>query len=266
MSRRTRSSLLRGDGFTLVELITVMVILGVLAIGAVRFVTDSSSGFAATITRSQLAGDTRYVAERIAREVRNALPNSVRAAGGCLEFVPVLGASRYLTLPVAAAAVQFRSAPPEPMPLPAGSRIAVYPDVDVYSLGAQSVISPPVAGAAPGPGNEVLVSFAAPHRFPKGSPAARYFVVSEPVSYCVDGGSLYRYTGYGFIATQPLPGDLPSGLPGRGLVAEQVSSTTPFQVSGATLTRNAVVQMDFLFARVDDEIRLEHAVQVRNVP
>ena len=59
---------------------------------------------------------------------------------------------------------------------------------------------------------------------------------------------------------------LPGGLPDRSLVAEQVDSPTPFQVSGATLSRNAVVEMDFIFARADDQIRIEHAVQVRNVP
>lgn len=253
-------------GFTLVELVTVIVILGILSVGTVSFLTDSTRGFASTITRSQLASDARFLVERLAAELRNALPGSVRVTGTCLEYVPVAGASRYLTLPVTSAASSFQSVPVDPLPVPAGARAAVYPDGSGYALGNPGPVSPPVTVSAPGAGNEVTVTMAAPHQFPSESPTRRYFLVLDPVSYCVSGNALYRYRNYGFLAVQPGPADLPAGLPDRTLVAERVTSAVPFTVNGATLTRTAVLDLDLAFARDGDSVRIEHLVQVRNVP
>ena len=115
----------RVKGFTLVEIVTVMMILGILSIGTVKFITDSSQGFFSTMGRTALAGDARFVAERLATEVRGALPNSMRVSGACLEFVPTVGASTYATLPVVTAASSFLSIPVDPLPIPANSRVAV---------------------------------------------------------------------------------------------------------------------------------------------
>ncbi len=255
----------RSAGFTIVELVTVILILGVLAAGTVAFISDSSRGFASTVARSELAGEARFVVDKLTRELRNALPGSVRVSGACVEYVPVAAASRYVTLPVATAAVSFRSVPVDPVP--AGPfRIAVYPGASAYALASPGPISPPATLSAPGPGNEVTVTLASPHRFASHSPTARYFLVRDPVSYCLDGGALYRYGNYGFSAAQPDVAALPAGLPDRSLIAASMTSAAPFTFSGATLTRNAVVGLDLTMSRDDDRVRLEHLVQVRNVP
>lgn len=264
MKRRLRSS--RISGFTLVELVTVILILGILSLGTVSFIGDSSRGFASTVSRTQLGSEARYVIERLSRELRNALPGSLRVSGACLEFVPVVGASRYVTLPLAAAAASFRSAPVDPLPVPPVVRVAVQPDGSAYALSIPGAVSPAVNLSAPDASNEITVSFATPHRFVSESAARRYFLVTEPVSYCVDGDGLYRYEGYGFVAAQPGPVSLPAALPGRSLVVERVVSAAPFTLSGATLTRNSVVELDLALARDGDSVRIEHLVQVRNVP
>jgi MSHA biogenesis protein MshO len=256
----------RARGFTLVELITVMVILGILSIGTVRFITDSSSGFASTISRTELAGDARFAVERLGRALRDALPGSVRVNGSCIELIPVVAGSSYLTLPVATAAADFQAVPVTPLPLPANARVAVYPSGSLYQLSGVSSVSPTVSVSAPNGDNEVTVTMASAHRFPAESPSNRFFLVTSPVSYCVDGGALWRYQDYGFNATQPTPAGLPSALPGRTLITQAVSSPAPFSVAAATLARNAVVDINLSFERGGDAVTLQHLVQVRNVP
>ena len=253
-------------GFTLVELITVIMVLGILSIGTVRFITDSSSGLASTISRSELAGDTLFAIERISRSLRDALPNSVRVSGSCIEFVPVVAASTYRTLPVPAAASSFLAVPFDPLPILAGLRAAVYPSATLYSTTSPGVISQPVTVSAPDANNEVTVTMAATHQFSSESPSERVFLVQQPISYCVDGGRLWRYQNYGYAPVQPIAADLPATRPDRALIAENVGSAAPFTVDTASLTRNAVVKIEMEFIRGADSVQIDDLVQVRNVP
>ncbi len=257
-------------GFTLVELVMVIVLLGILSVGMVQFISHASFGFASTAARTELASSARLALERVALELRGALPNSVRDADGrCIEYIPALGASRYLTLPIEDRALSFRSMPMEPGLVVDGKRIAVYPDTpgNVYALSSVSVVSPPAEFSRPDAGNVVTATFAAAHRFPNESARKRFFAVGDPVSFCVSGGRLWRYEGYGYEVVQPTVATLPAALPQRALVAENISpASKPFRFRSATLLRNATVAIDLLLEDHGDQIRIDRVVQLRNVP
>jgi len=258
---------MRARGFTLIELVVVIVVMAILAVGAVTFIGDASDGYAATVRRSELGGTARLATERITRELRDALPNSVRVSGGCLESIPADGGSTYLSVPVSTPSASFDVTPPIAASA-AGARIAVFPDAvaAVYAIGDPGVISPSATFSAPDPNNVVRVTLAAAHRFPLESPSRRFYLVRGPVSYCVDQGRLWRYQGYGFSATQPTPASLPTSEPGRSPIGESVVSAAPFALNGATLTRNAEVAIDLQFQDGTDVLRFQHSVQLRNVP
>ena len=256
-------------GFTLIELVVVITVMGILAVGTVRFITDASDGYAATARRTELGSTARLATERVSRELRNALPNSVRVAGNCLEFIPIDGGSTYVNLPVAVASSSFDIAPPVSVAATNGARVVVYPDNvgAVYTLGDPGVVSPAANFAAPDGNNVVRVTLASAHRFPAESPERRLFLIREPLAYCVAANRLWRYQGYGFQSIQPTAATLPTSMPGRSLVGEDVSSSTvPFTLAGATLTRNAEVEIDLLFQDDPDSLRIHHLVQLRNVP
>ncbi len=255
----------RAAGFTLVEMIVVMAVMGILAVGIVFFITNSAEGYRATEARQELAGRGRFALERMVRMVRRALPGSVRTNGSCLELVPTRSGAYYLDLPVGLAATSFQTIPPSANGLD-GSRIAVASGADAYTLSNPGRVSPTVNVGPVDVNQEATVTFAAAHEFVSESAANRFFWVASPVSFCIDAGNLWRYENYGFNAVQPSVGTLPAALPDRALLAENVVGS--FSVAPPTLQRNAVVDMA-LSMNADGgavDLAVSATVQVRNVP
>ncbi len=255
---------LRPAGFTIVELVVVMVVLGILSMGMVRFISDSADGFADTAGRDQLASSARFALAALTAELRDALPGSIRSSGDCIEFVPVLGGSEYLSLPTAAAALSF-PAVPTVVPVTAAAGVAVAPLADVYTPGSPGAVSPPVTVTGPDAGNELTITFSSAHQFPSESPGNRFYLISQPVSYCFTGSQLWRYADYGFIAAQPAPAGLPAALPRRVLVAEDVvAAASSFTAAPAGLQRNGMVDVTLSLTARGTAATFHAAVQVAN--
>lgn len=263
--RRTRLAL----GFTIVELITVMVIMGILSVGTVRFISDGANGFATTLSRAALVSDAQQLITRLSRQVREALPSSIRVsgAGDCLELIPIVGASVYLSAPVGSAASSMQVVPLDGAVLSATSRVAIAPTNNPYNLTTLSSISPNVTVAAADVNNEVAISFSSAHQFTQASAQNRFYLVESPISYCRQAGALWRYQNYGFLAAQPNIASLPSTLPNRSLVAESIDPLASiFDFTGATLQRNATVALNLQLQNGGDELAINHLVQLRNLP
>lgn len=86
----------RVAGFTLIELVVVIVLSGILAVLVARNVSRPIQGFVDTARRAALVDEAETALNRITREVRLALPNSVRISGGeALEFLRTRTGGRY---------------------------------------------------------------------------------------------------------------------------------------------------------------------------
>lgn len=87
-------------GFTLVELIVVMVVAGVLAATLTVFLRPAIDGYLTSRERATLQAEAEITLATMVREVRRAVPNSIRTPGNqCVELLPASGGGRYRSGP-----------------------------------------------------------------------------------------------------------------------------------------------------------------------
>lgn len=256
--------MLRQRGFSLIELVIIIVVMGVLMAGTAVYITNSVSAYSAVARRDQLTSMGRLTVERVVRDLRTALPNSVRVSNNCIEFLPVISGSAYLTLPVDSSGTTFTAAD-FVLPTYADTKhVVVYP-YNQTSLYAQSNPGPiaPFSSKAGSP--TATVTLGSSYRFERHAPYRRFFIVKNPTSYCVVGTSLNRYRNYSISPTQSTPPSVTAELVAEDIQTNDGSVINPFQYTPGTLQRNAIVALDFRFLIDGEWIRLTHEVQIRNV-
>ncbi|WP_097462359.1 PulJ/GspJ family protein [Mangrovitalea sediminis] len=263
----------RQTGFTLVELVMVIVLLSIVALVSVKFVGDSTRGAIDTGQRQQRGIAASVISEQVSRALRQALPGSIRVTpdGRCVEFMPVLGASVYVSIPRDKAASSFKAVAISPTQSLTG-HIAVYPIIDstLYSPSTTGSLSASVATVPSGSG-QVKVTFASgTQQFPTDSPTQRFFVVGAPMAFCGEGAYLYRYRSYGFVSdVSTLEGQLPGAYPNREVVGAPLQlNSVSFVYIPASLHRNAVVTFNYTLvdAASGETMPVTQEVQLHNVP
>ena len=255
--------MLRQRGFNLIELVVIIVVIGALMAGTAVYITNSITAYTAVARRDQLTSLGRVTVERVVRDLRTALPNSVRVANNCIEFLPILSGSSYLTLPVDTVASSFTAAD---FTLPAytgNAFVVVYPynPTALYAMSNPGPIATFVSKtAAP----TTTINLSGNYQFERHSPYRRFYVVNTPISYCVVGNNLNRYRGYAISAAQNTPPGSTAELVAEDIQTNDAGVVVPFRYTPGTLQRNAIVALDFRFLIDGEWIRLNHEVQVRN--
>lgn len=90
----------RAHGFTLVELIVVMVIIGVLAGSVVVYFGPAIQGFLDVRRRANLTDMADGAVRAMTRDIRSAVANSIRSSDtNCFELVPTSSGGRYRKAP-----------------------------------------------------------------------------------------------------------------------------------------------------------------------
>lgn len=258
-------------GFTLIELMTVIVILAIIAALGSSFVVTALESYKGTQERAKLVQKGRLAMEQMTRQLRMALPNSVRVSGSgnCVEFMPIVGGANYLE-PVpdiannAPAVTNINTSPVNPGGLGTPTYVAIgaLSPAEVYTAAVASPLAD-FDSIAVGPPSSVNLTSS--HRFIRNSINKRLFVTDEPARFCVSGSDLVRYSDYGLIAT--LADNNPGVTP--VLISSNVAVPTGLQVfdlSGGSEDRNTAVIIKLVFQQGDTSVELNHQVLVRNVP
>jgi MSHA biogenesis protein MshO len=282
----------RQHGFTLVELVVTLTVSTIVVAFAAMFVGVPVQGFMDQSRRVRLVDAAESAVQRMKRDVRRALPNSVRVTSSgsvvALELLSTLDGARYRQQPPGGAAAMLDFSAPDASFNVIGdfSRIAkpfsststylsVYnvgvPGADAYELA--NVITPAgtqidiVDAALPG---EDRVTLSSPFRFAWGSPGQRIFLVEGPVSYLCDTSTqtLTRYRGYTIAASQSAR-DSAAELLGAGAATDVVSDRVAgcsFAYTPGTAERAGVLTIEVQITESGETVDLLVQSHVANTP
>ncbi len=290
-------------GFTLVELVVVIVIIGIVSSMVAVFIGVPVRSYMDTAARVELADIADTATRRIARDVRLALPNSVRVGGNgaYLELLLTKTGGRYLSVDdnTPGNVLAF-----DTDPAPANS--TVFTVVGAMPAGVQTIVpgdfivvnnlgnDPPVNAydcsvkcnrgtVAAVNGNDITLA-ANPFLVVNAADAAmrampslgsRFQVVTTPVTYfCAlnanGGGTLQRFSGYTIQADQPVAaGSAPlSNAPVQAALAGQVAACS-FTFTTLPNVQRGLVGINLLLGSAGSgggQISLVQQAQVNNTP
>jgi MSHA biogenesis protein MshO len=261
-------------GFTLIEVILVIIVLGIMATATTSYLGLGARMYAESADRDKLLSQSRFAIERLTRELRNIVPNSVRTwnNGQCIEFAPLLQAGRYegsLTSP--SPTVLFSAVGWDGLMGEAVVFMTVYPvnaATDIYQQ--QRVASALTLDVDDIDPRLLEVTFGFTGTIPN-SPSQRMYFMSAPIAYCVVGNALFRYKRNSIEAVEGV------NLPAPVLMAEGIDAsfyTVPdsdvpafsFENS-VVLTRNSVVHIRLAFqSGFNDALVFNQEIHIPNVP
>lgn len=275
-----------GRGFTLPELVMVIVILGIIAGVLAPVITQAFRGYVDTRARAQLVNKGRIALERLAREVRHAVPNSLRVLGGGsgIEFVRATTGGRYIArhgddigaaFPANNNRYFLRNAALANGLFVLGVNGAVTAgDILVIgntspnelTLGSTAAAITAVAGQdldGDGTNDSQLIGFAV-HSFPHDSLGRHYIVADDTLEVGLSGTTLRWHQTVGLGAYDSVA---QWGV-GDPILVDGVSALT-FTYAAGMPQSTGVLRIDLELQdtrSTDHTIRLYHEVHVRNTP
>jgi len=275
----------RQAGFSLIELVVVIIIMGILALIVPTLIRGPMRAYVQIQQRADLVDIADTALLRMTRELRLALPNSVRIdSGNAVEFLRTLDGGRYRA---------------QPAPGPTGNVLAQSGTFDflgplnnlgLIAAGGSSqadclnntadclvIFNTGQAGANAWQGDNIAAitgksastlsfNLAPVAHFPLRSPRQRFYVVDTPVSFICNTatGAITRYDGYTIAAAQPTTASPP---PGGNLLVDDVSACN-FSYNPGTATRAGLVTLSITLTEptLGEKVSLLQQVHVPNQP
>ncbi len=268
-------------GFSLIEMIIAISVLGILSASIAVFLRGPITSYFDTERRGDLANAGELAMAKMALEISNAVPNSVRViklpgpnGGFYLEFLPVVNEGVYATPePFSPPNDKFTAlcvAPTVPCPIPTPAFKWVVINNHVAGVGTDVWANP--GGTSSRTGLTGIVGGIINHS-PKtfyGAAGVDYHfqIADDPVTYFCDpppgSGTLVRYSGYGAPAVsqpQPPPAVTPNVL------ARQITACR-VQIGPGNLRHAQVVALTLSLAAGTpaDSLNLYQAIRVETPP
>lgn len=276
---------LKRNGFTLIEMVTVIVLLGIIAGILTPFIARAMQAYTHSQARASLVDKGRLAMERLSREVHQAVPNSlaVLSGGNGIEFVRSRAGGRYVERfddfgsEFSRINRRFRKNANLSQLYAVGAGL-VYAAGDVLVIGNTSpaelqagntsaALTSIVATTAAGPGNDgttngQIMNFAA-QQFTVESPGKHFSIADRTVEVGLSGDTLRWHSTAGL-------GDYDGAVDWVGTDPALVDGITSinFVYAPGTPQSTGVLRVDLEItdATTAQTIRLYREIHVRNTP
>lgn len=256
---------LKASGFTLIELIAVMVVLGIIAALSTAFVVNVMRSASAINEHNRLLTNSQLANEYMIRRLRNALPYSLRVIneGACLQFMPIVASGLYLDPLPSEVNGAFPTGNFTPISV---SPFIVYEGSPEYLTIAVNN-SEEIYGATQGSIAEIAsvtantITLAEDKRWLRNSINQRFFMTTSPSAFCVIDNELrlYRQLSISSVLIDT-SGDY-------DLLSQHVEPLgDAFTLSSAVEDRNIRATLALRFYQGEYRIDTTKQVVVRNVP
>lgn len=279
----------------MMEMVIVISIMGIVGVMIAMMAGRQMEGYVALSRRAALVASGGAVITHLERDIRNALPNSVRISGTVLELIPVLQTLRYreadsslansdrLDFSVADARFQLLGSLAS---LPVGARLVIYntsllngsaplAGMNIYGA-ASGGPSPPAGAHVVTPSGTAFaiahdatgdfITLTPGHQFALASPQKRMYVVTTALAYRCDTAArvITRYRNYGIQTSQPVTAAQFTALGATsGRVASRVSACSFSYQTGAA-QQSALVTIHLTLEDAGESIDLLHQIHVDN--
>jgi len=272
-------------GFTLIESIIVILLIGILAAVAAVFIVEPFRAATDTVRRAELVESAETAMDRMTREIRIAVPNSIRRhdSGNALELLRAPKGGRYRRLRAQGGGgdtlnraqsndtfdvlgglgsdVELRGAGRDCAAGAGDCMVIANTGTTGFDAYAEDNVAA-IVDATPDTNDPANLEFdtggqGAPQAFPAHSPRQRFQVIDTVVRYVCENDRINRYFGYGLNES---PDDDKSSR-----LASDVEDCD-FQYDSGAGQRHGLVTIDLTISRDGETVRLVDQAHVVNVP
>ncbi|TYB33448.1 MAG: prepilin-type N-terminal cleavage/methylation domain-containing protein [Flexistipes sinusarabici] len=232
-------------GFTLIEIIIDIVLLGIVSMIGIGIISSVFSGYSDSVTKSYLYSEARFIIERINRELRNSIPNTVRTDSGLIQFAKFDNASYYEIFHN-----KKRFIPVEE------NIVSINDNISIYNTSTNIFYTKDRVYRI----DSITPFTKLNKKIEEDSPYNRFYKISTPVTFYIDDKKLKRCSKY------PInPSDYGEDSKNCYIMGNYLADIN-FEYTPVTPGGNGQVKTDLILSKNNIRINLSSKVILRNVP